>query len=91
MQAVKFLSDADKVGVGLSASIAEVQLQGDNLVIFTTASSLPVVIGKGNFERKLLYLQEFSREIAGSGDSGYDYVDLRFDGQIVLGVRSEAT
>jgi len=92
MQAVKFLSEAEKLGERLSAGIAEVQLskgpggQGGNLVAFTTASSLPVIIGKGNFERKLLYLQKFLTEIAGSSD--YDYVDLRFDGQIVLGTRS---
>ncbi len=89
MQAIKFLSGAEKLGPSLSAGIAEVQLQGDNLVAFTTASSLPVVIGKGNFERKLLYLQKFLTEIVGAGDPDCSYVDLRFDGQIVLGTQSE--
>jgi cell division protein FtsQ len=89
MQAVKFLSDAEKLGPALSASIAEVQLQGDNLVAFTTASSLPVIIGKRSFEKKLLYLQEFLTKIASAGSSDYNYVDLRFDGQIVLGTQSE--
>ena len=89
MQAVKFLSDAENLS--LSASIAEVQLQGDNLLAFTTASSLPVVIGKGNFDRKLLYLQKFLTEISGAGSDNYNYVDLRFDGQIVLGTGSENT
>ncbi len=89
MQAVKFLSDAEKAGPALSASIAGVQLQGDNLVAFTTASSLPVVIGRGDFEKKLLYLQEFLTKIAGAGSSDYNYIDLRFDGQIVLGTQTE--
>jgi len=89
MQAVKFISEAEKLGERFSAGIAEVQMsgeRGDNLVVFTTASSLPVIIGKGNFERKLLYLQKFLTEIAGSSDCSY--VDLRFDGQIVLGTQS---
>ena len=95
MQAVKFLSEAGKFGERLSAGIAEVQLSkgsgglGDNLVVFTTASSLPVIIGKGDFGRKLLYLQKFLTEIAASSD--YGYVDLRFDGQIVLGTQSTAS
>jgi len=95
MQAVEFLSDAEKLGPALSASIAEIQLskgpggQGDNLVAFTTASTLPVIIGNGNFRKKLLYLQMFLKEIVNSGSTDYDYVDLRFDGQIVLGAKSE--
>lgn len=88
LQAVVFLSDAEKLGVALSASIAAVQLNGGNLVAFTTASSLPIVIGKGDFERKLLYLQKFLTEIAGDGNVDYNYVDLRFDGQIVLGTQT---
>jgi cell division protein FtsQ len=88
LQAVTFLSDAERLGVALSASIAEVQVDGDNLVAFTTASSLPVVIGKGSFERKLLYFQKFLTEIDGAGDADCDYVDLRFDGQIILGTHS---
>ena len=88
MQAVKFISDAKTFGAELSASIAEVRLAEDNLIAFTTASSLPVVIGKGNFERKLLYLQKFLTEVEGKANENYDYVDLRFDGQIVLGAQT---
>jgi cell division protein FtsQ len=91
MRAVRFLSEAEELGPALSASVAEVQLQGENLVAITTAYSFPVLIGKGNFERKLLYLHKFLTEIAGAGISDYNYVDLRFDGQIVLGTQSEGT
>ncbi len=87
MQAVKFIDDAQKLGSTLSASIAEVRLSGDNLVAYTTASSLPVIIGKDNFDRKLLYLQEFLSKVANSGSLDYNYVDLRFNGQIVVGTQ----
>ena len=86
MQAVKFICDADKIGTALSANIAEVKLDGNNLIAYTTTSSLPIIIGKGNFDRKLIYLQSFLEEAAASGDPNYDYVDLRFNGQIVLGM-----
>jgi cell division protein FtsQ len=88
LQATRFLSDAEKRGANLSASIAEVQISGDNIVAFTTASSLPIVIGKGDFERKLLYLEKFLTEIADVGGADYSYVDLRFDGQMVLGTQA---
>ncbi len=88
MQAVRFIADAQKYGASLSAGIAEVRLDGDNLVAYTTASSLPVIIGKNDFERKLLYLQTFLTEVAGNGGANYSYVDLRFNGQIVVGTTS---
>lgn len=94
MDAVNLLADAQRAGTAVSASIAEVRLssgsgeQGGNLVVFTTVTSLPVIIGNGSFERKILYLQKFLTEIANAGDADYSYVDLRFDGQIVLGTQT---
>jgi cell division protein FtsQ len=85
MQAVKFICDADDVGGAFSANIAEVKLDGDNLIAYTTTSSLPIVIGKGDLHRKLLYLHDFLKESTNIDDQGYSYVDLRFDGQIVVG------
>jgi cell division septal protein FtsQ len=89
MQAVNFISDAQKYGSALSANIAEVRLDGNDLVAYTTASSLPVIIGHKDFERKLLYLQKFLTEVAGNGNPDYSYVDLRFNGQIVVGTGSD--
>jgi len=88
MQAVDFLADAQKLGPSLSASIAGVRVDGGNLVAYTTASSLPVIIGKGDFDRKLLYLQGFIRDVASTDNFDYSYVDLRFNGQIVVGTAS---
>jgi cell division septal protein FtsQ len=88
MQAVKFVKEAQDYGSSLSASIAEVRLDGGNLIAYTTASSLPVIIGRNDFERKILYFHKFLTEVAGNGDAGYSYVDLRFNGQIVIGTGS---
>jgi len=86
MQAVKFICDADKIGPTLSANIAEVKLDEDDLIAYTTTSSLPVIIGNSSFERKLIYLQSFLEESAKNGDPSYNYIDLRFNGQIAVGM-----
>ncbi|MGO9480568.1 MAG: cell division protein FtsQ/DivIB [Candidatus Kryptoniota bacterium] len=85
IQAVKFMCDADRISAALGADIAGVKLVGDNLIAYTTASSLPVIIGKGDLDRKLIYLQSFFKEDPDNSDPGYNYIDLRFDGQIVIG------
>jgi cell division protein FtsQ len=87
MQAVRFICEANKIGTALSADLAEVKLDGDNLIAYTTASSLPVIIGKGDLDRKLIYLQSFLKEVVDNGDPSYSYIDLRFSGQIVVGTR----
>lgn len=88
MQAVDFISDAEKLGPALSANIGEVRLDDGNLIAFTTGSSLRIIVGKNDFYRKLLYLQKFLKDVADNGNAHYSYVDLRFNGQIVLGTGS---
>jgi len=85
MQAVKFLTDAKGFNPSVSAGISEISLQGGEITAYTTATSLPILIGMNNFERKLLYLQEFFSKIASNGNLDCTYVDLRYNGQIVLG------
>ena len=89
MQAVNFICDADKVGEAVSANIAEVKLENNNLIAYTTSSSLPIIIGRDNLDRKLIYLKSFLEEFAADGDPNYNYIDLRFNRQIVVGM-SEA-
>ncbi len=84
-QAVNFIDDAQKLGSAFSANIAEVKLDRGDLVAYTTVSSLQVIVGKDDFNRKLLYLQKFLQEAALNGGPQCSYVDLRFNGQIVVG------
>ncbi|HEY9165153.1 MAG TPA: FtsQ-type POTRA domain-containing protein [Candidatus Kryptonia bacterium] len=90
MQAVKFLTDAKRISPSISAGISEVRLAGDGLVAYTTSASLPVFIGKNDFDRKLLYLQEFFLKLA-AGGLQCSYVDLRYNGQIIVGTDSESS
>lgn len=85
MQAVQFVSDAEKFGPALSANIGEVRLDHGDLIAYTTGSSLRIIVGRNDFYRKLLYLQKFLKDVADKGNSHYSYVDLRFNGQIVVG------
>ena len=90
MQAVKFIDDAQRFGPSLSANIAEVRIDGGDLIAYTTVSSLEIIIGRNDFNRKLLYLRKFLNDIADSGGQNYKYVDLRFNGQIVVGTGSSS-
>lgn len=89
MQVVKFISDADKIGTWLGAEIAEVKLDGDNLIAYTTDASLPIIIGKNGLHRKIIYLESFLKEFSDNGNPSYSYVDLRFNGEIVVGQNTE--
>lgn len=88
LQAVNFIDDAERMGPALSANIAEVRLDEGNLIAYTTVASLQVIVGKNDFNRKLLYLQKFLQQAAVEGGPHYSYVDLRFNGQIVVGTGS---
>ncbi len=88
MKAVDFIDDAQKLGPALSANIAEVRLDQGNLIAYTTVSSLQIIVGRNDFNRKLLYLQKFLQQAAIQGGQHYSYVDLRFNGQIVVGTGS---
>ena len=85
MQAVDFVNDAQNLGPAFSANIAEVRLDHGDLIAYTTVSSLQVIVGKNDFNRKLLYLQKFFQEAAINGGPQCSYVDLRYNGQIVVG------
>ncbi len=85
MQAVEFIDDARRFGPALSANIGEVKLDDGNLVAYTTVSSLQIIVGKNDFNTKLLYLRKFLQQAAEEGNLNYRYVDLRFKGQIVVG------
>ncbi len=87
MQAVEFIRDAEEMGDGLSANIAEVRIENRNLVAFTTARSVPVIVGNGDLWRKLVYLHEFLTKLGPADGSRCQYVDLRYNGQIVLGMQ----
>ncbi len=84
-QAVDLIKDARNLGPSLSANIGEVRLDGGDLIAYTTASSLQIIVGKNDFHRKLLYLRKFLQEVAADGSPNYRYVDLRYKGQIVVG------
>lgn len=88
MQAVDFINDARNLGPSLSANIGQVRLEEGNLIAYTTASSLQIIVGKNDFNRKLLYLRRFLKEVAADGGQNCKYVDLRYKGQIVVGTGS---
>lgn len=87
-EAIELINDAanlsHETGINLSANISEVRLSNDGLILYTTAPSIQVMVGKNDFHRKLVYLQSFLSQITSQSGFACRYIDLRFDGQVVV-------
>lgn len=77
---------AREVDDELAQGISEIALREDGDLVVTTADAgIPVVIGRGNLPMKLVKFNAFWREIAARrGPQDLQYVDLRFEDQVVV-------
>lgn len=65
--------------------ISEIEKTGLGLELYLTQSSSNVVIGEGELEKKIVVLENFLKEEYGSiSFKNVEYIDLRFDRQVVL-------
>ena len=87
-EAIQLINDAvdlaGETGINVLANISEIRLSNDGLILYTTAPSFEVIVGKGDFHRKLVYLQNFISQVTSKSGFACRYVDLRFDGQVVV-------
>ncbi|MGB9592391.1 MAG: cell division protein FtsQ/DivIB [Candidatus Kryptoniota bacterium] len=94
-EGVELINDAmdlsHETGNDIVANISEVRLSNEGLILYTTAPSVQVIVGKGDFHRKLVYLQAFLSQVTAQGQFSCRYVDLRFDGQVVVNKASKKT
>ncbi|HEY6951057.1 MAG TPA: cell division protein FtsQ/DivIB [Bacteroidota bacterium] len=83
--ALRILRAAKLVNSELYHLISEVQVRADSdLVVYTAEGGVPVIVGEGNIADKLVRLNEFwNQVIRERGLQDLQYVDLRFDDQIV--------
>jgi cell division septal protein FtsQ len=65
--------------------ISEIEKTNLGIELYLTHSSSNVVIGKEDFEKKIVVLENFLKEEYGSiSFKNVEYIDLRFDRQVVL-------
>jgi cell division septal protein FtsQ len=54
------------------------------MVMYTAEYGVPVIVGRGNVADKLVRFSAFWEQVVGGrGPQGLQYVDLRFDDQVV--------
>jgi len=62
--------------------ISEVKVKNGEVVLLTTDGAVPVFLGDGEFDRKLVYLREFWKQVV--LNRGYpSYIDIRYDSSII--------
>lgn len=84
-EALRLLETSKLVGGGLYHLISEIRLRGQgDLLLYTADGGVPVIFGRGNAARKLVMLESFWQTVvAGRGPQQLQYLDLRYDDQIV--------
>ncbi len=84
-EALKILTAAKLVNSELYHLISEIQLRdGHDIVLYTAEGGVPIIVGEGNIADKLVRLDTFwNTVIRQRGLQTLQYVDLRFDDQIV--------
>lgn len=85
-EALEILATSKLLGKELYYMISEVRLRdGGDIVLYAAEWGVPIVMGKGNIPNKLVRLETFWREVVRQqGSERLQYVDLRFDDQIVV-------
>jgi cell division protein FtsQ len=84
-EALQILEAAKMVNTELYHLISEIQVRGDSdMVLYTAEGGVPVIFGDGNIADKLVRLDAFwSQVIQERGLKNLQYVDLRYDDQVV--------
>ena len=85
-QALAILDASKLVNKELYHLISEVHLRkGGDIVLYAAEWGVPIIFGRGEIASKLVRLDAFWNNIVRErGSEGLQYVDLRFDGQVVV-------
>ena len=85
-EALEILATSKLLGKELYYMISEVRLRdGGDIVLYAAEWGVPIIMGKVNIPNKLVRLETFWSEVVRQqGSERLQYVDLRFDDQIVV-------
>lgn len=91
--AFKMLTTVKLINPELYENLSEIDLRGgkDIIMLFSTLS-YPVVVGRGDEVRKVIYFNNLWSYLKGKDiNNVMDYVDLRYDKHIYLGITNSTT
>jgi len=85
MQAINILKMAESIDSSLYDMISEINMNdGKDIILYSGDTGAPILLGRGDIEKKLLTLQSFWNRFVNTDDvEQLQYVDLRFDEQVV--------
>ncbi|MEK6755027.1 MAG: FtsQ-type POTRA domain-containing protein [Bacteroidota bacterium] len=85
-EALQILATSKFVSKELYHLISEVRLRnGGDIVLYAAERGVPIIFGRGDIANKLVRLEAFWNDIVRERGSEYlQYVDLRFDDQVVV-------
>ena len=85
-EAIQILQNAQAVDTALYHLISEVNMnKGGDIVLYSSDAGAPILLGRGDFLKKLMMLQTFWKNFVKAADAeNLRYVDLRFNDQVVV-------
>ena len=85
-EALQILTDSKLVSKDLYHLISEVRLRnGGDIVLYATEWGVPIIFGHGEIASKLVRLESFwNSAVRERGSDNLQYVDLRFEDQVVV-------
>ncbi len=89
--AINILQVAIAIDTMLYHSISEINMnKGKDIILYSSDVGVPIILGRGDFERKLLTLQTFwNNYVKPSNAKMLQYIDLRYNEQVVTKWRTE--
>jgi cell division protein FtsQ len=86
LDALYMLSVAKEVDEEMYRNISEIRIDGGKDLMFYTAEfGIPVIVGRGSIGTKMVKFDGFWREVvARNGAHDLQYIDLRYDEQVVV-------
>lgn len=85
-EALQILATSKLVNKELSHLLSEVRLRnGGDIVLYAAEWGVPIIFGRGEIANKLVRLESFWNSVVRErGSDNLQYVDLRFDDQVVV-------
>jgi len=85
-EALTILANARLVNKDMFHQISEVRLRnGGDIVLYAADGGIPILFGRGHIASKLVRLETFWSEIVQErGQHSLQYIDIRFDDQVVV-------
>jgi cell division protein FtsQ len=92
LTASKILTGIKLLNQELYDELSSVDMRnGEDIVLFFSFSDYPVVIGRGNEIRKIVYFNNLWTYLKGKQINNYmNYVDLRYSGHVYFGIMNDS-